>query len=97
MGNHLGHRARPLLWWNGINAAVIHPIASPSAQSHPSLLVLVHSQRQLYISWLRISATTLNDVIPKNGGPWYKQSHLVRLNFCIFSLFMFCKNVYPRL
>ncbi|RDW71805.1 hypothetical protein BP5796_07839 [Coleophoma crateriformis] len=31
-------------------------------------------------------------VLPKNQGPWYKQAHLWKLNFCIFSLILFSSS-----
>lgn len=27
-------------------------------------------------------------------GPWYTKAHLVRLNFCILSLILFCEYTY---
>jgi hypothetical protein len=37
-------------------------------------------------------ADTLASVLPSDGKPWYKQGHLLRLNFIILSLVMFCKS-----
>ena len=31
-------------------------------------------------------------VLPKNAGKWYTQRHLIILNFCLFSLILFCKK-----
>lgn len=31
-------------------------------------------------------------VLPQNSGPWYTKRHLLKLNFCIFSLVMFCTD-----
>ena len=31
-------------------------------------------------------------VLPQDAQPWYKQSHLLKLNFCIISLVMYCKS-----
>ena len=30
-------------------------------------------------------------VLPQDSRPWYKQRHLLKLNFCIISLVMYCK------
>jgi hypothetical protein len=30
-------------------------------------------------------------VLPKDAGAWYTKRHLLKLNFCILSLVMFCK------
>lgn len=30
-------------------------------------------------------------VLPKDGIPWYKKAHLLKLHFCVFSLVMFCE------
>jgi hypothetical protein len=30
-------------------------------------------------------------VLPQDAGAWYTKRHLLKLNFCIFSLVMFCK------
>ena len=35
-------------------------------------------------------------VLPKDAGPWYSQRHLLKLNFCIFSLVMFCRFDTPQ-
>ena len=40
----------------------------------------------------------LATVLPKDSRPWYKQRHLLRLNFCIISLVMYCKyQHFPRI
>lgn len=31
-------------------------------------------------------------VLPQTGQPWYKNGGLLKLNFCIFSIIMFCKS-----
>lgn len=31
-------------------------------------------------------------VLPETGQPWYKNGGLLKLNFCILSIIMFCKN-----
>ena len=37
-------------------------------------------------------------VLPQDSRPWYKQRHLLRLNFCIISLVMYCKyQHFPRI
>lgn len=38
------------------------------------------------------SVGDLAQALPKNAGPWYKQAHLWKLNFCIFSLILFCRD-----
>lgn len=30
-------------------------------------------------------------VLPKDGVPWYKKTHMLKLHFCVFSLVMFCE------
>ena len=30
-------------------------------------------------------------VLPQDTSAWYTKRHLLKLNFCIFSLVMFCK------
>lgn len=37
-------------------------------------------------------ADTLASVLPSDGKPWYKQKHLLKLNFIILSLVMFCTS-----
>ena len=36
----------------------------------------------------------LATVLPKDSRPWYKQRHLIGLNFCIITLVMYCKCHY---
>lgn len=38
-------------------------------------------------------AATLNPLaaLPADKAPWYKQAHLVKLNYIIISLVLFCK------
>ena len=31
-------------------------------------------------------------VLPKDGLPWYKKAHMLKLHFCVFSLVMFCTS-----
>ena len=33
-------------------------------------------------------------VLPKDGLPWYKKAHMLKLHFCVFSLVMFCTSAY---
>jgi hypothetical protein len=42
-------------------------------------------------------AEHLASVLPSDGKPWYKQPHLLRLNFIILSLVLFCKSRYELL
>lgn len=32
-------------------------------------------------------------VLPRDGKPWYRKAHLVKLHFCVFSLMMFCTSI----
>jgi hypothetical protein len=32
-------------------------------------------------------------VLPKDGLPWYKKAHMLKLHFCVFSLVMFCMSL----
>lgn len=34
----------------------------------------------------------LGSVLPSDGRPWYRRAHLLRLNFIILSLVLFCKS-----
>jgi hypothetical protein len=34
-------------------------------------------------------------VLPKDGLPWYKKAHMLKLHFCVFSLVMFCMSFDP--
>lgn len=34
-------------------------------------------------------------VLPQDGQPWYKNRGILKLNFCILSVVMFCKNTFP--
>jgi hypothetical protein len=36
-------------------------------------------------------AQQLASVLPSDGKPWYRQTHLLKLNFIILSLVLFCK------
>ncbi|KFY89170.1 hypothetical protein V500_05902 [Pseudogymnoascus sp. VKM F-4518 (FW-2643)] len=38
------------------------------------------------------SVGDLAQALPQNAGPWYKQTHLWKLNFCIFSLILFSSS-----
>ena len=31
-------------------------------------------------------------VLPRDGTPWYRKPHLIKLHFCVFSLMMFCTS-----
>lgn len=31
-------------------------------------------------------------VLPRDGVPWYKKTHMMKLHFCVLSLVMFCKD-----
>jgi hypothetical protein len=37
-------------------------------------------------------AHQLASVLPSDGKPWYKQGHLVKLNYTILSLVCLCKS-----
>ena len=30
-------------------------------------------------------------VLPRDGIPWYKKGHMLKLHFCVLSLVMFCE------
>jgi hypothetical protein len=38
----------------------------------------------------------LASVLPSDGKPWYKQGHLIRLNFIILSLVFLCESSFPQ-
>lgn len=40
----------------------------------------------------RTVGAELAAVLPQTGQPWYKNGGLLKLNFCIFSIIMFCEN-----
>lgn len=83
-----------LLEQEGINATSPHLITSGSAglPITSSYLSVLHNN-YTYLA----NMPALSEVLPKNPDRWYKQTHLVRLNFCVFSLFMFGKIDRPRL
>jgi hypothetical protein len=31
-------------------------------------------------------------VLPRDGIPWYKKGHMLKLHFCVLSLVMFCES-----
>ncbi|KAH6668405.1 general substrate transporter [Halenospora varia] len=47
---------------------------------------------QLFSS-ARAVGVELAAVLPKNAKPWYRQAHLIRLNLCLFSLFLFSSGI----
>lgn len=42
----------------------------------------------------RAVGSELLAVLPKDGLPWYKKAHMLKLHFCVFSLIMFCMFSY---
>lgn len=43
----------------------------------------------------RAVGSELLAVLPKDGQPWYKKTHMLKLHFCVFSLVMFCVFTIP--
>jgi hypothetical protein len=33
-------------------------------------------------------------VLPRDGIPWYKKGHMLKLHFCVLSLVMFCEFLF---
>jgi hypothetical protein len=58
-------------------------------QSSAPIIIMAVDSPETKRAEARTVGVELASVLPDDGLPWYKRSHLLRLNFCILSLCLF--------